>query len=82
MVYLQLPENFCGKSDEEILKSMHETTFGSDEYNHALTILQLQQMKRTSESTKRLVIATWGLVAATVLLLISTIWTSLVGCAF
>lgn len=66
MAYLILPKDLRKKSDNEILNTMHGTTFDSDDYKHCATILQLRLMQRA-------VYATWGLVIATTLLLVGTI---------
>lgn len=73
IAYLQLPRDFSGKSDQEILTSMHEVTFDSDHYKHCVTVLQVRALDRTAKSTAHLVWATWGLVAATALLLAGTV---------
>lgn len=68
------PEDLTKMSDNEILDSMRSGTVDSDHYKHCLNILQLRYMKRTSQSTKRLVWATWGLVIATLFLLIGSVF--------
>lgn len=73
MTYLQLPRDFTGNSDQEILASMHEVTFDSDHYKHCVTVLQVRALGRSAKSTAHLVWATWGLVAATSLLLAGTV---------
>jgi hypothetical protein len=67
------PEDLRSKSDDDILESMHGAMFGSNHYNHYLTILQLRFMRSTSVATRRLLIATWALVVATLLLLTGSI---------
>jgi hypothetical protein len=66
------PEDLSKMSDNEVLNSMRSGTVDSDHYKHCMNILELRYMQRTSESTRRLVWATWGLVLATFFLLISS----------
>ena len=71
MTIFQAPEDFRGKSDDEILTSMHGSTFNSDHYRHCYNMLQLRYMERTLASSRRLALGTWGLVVAASLLLIA-----------
>lgn len=61
-----LPEDLSGKTDKEIIKSMHGAMFDSDHYRHCVTILQLR-------INKRLVFSSWALVFSTIALLIGAI---------
>jgi len=67
------PEDLRSKSDEEIFESMQGALYDSDHYRHCVTQLQLRFMTRTIKATKRLVIATWALVLATLFLLAGAI---------
>ena len=73
MAYFHPPEDFNGKTDQEILASMHANAFESDHYKHCMNTLQLRYMQRTVKATGRLVIATWGLDVATGLLLLGSV---------
>jgi hypothetical protein len=67
------PEDLNKKSDEEIIDSMYGAGLGTDHYKHCVTHLQLRYIRRTLKATKRLMIATWVLVAATVFLAVGAI---------
>jgi hypothetical protein len=68
------PEDLSKMSDNQILDSMGTGTVDSDHYKHCLNILQVRYMQRTSQSTKRLVWATWALVIATLFLLMGSVF--------
>jgi len=67
------PEDLRRKTDDQILDSMHGAMFDSDHYKHCVTHLQLRYMDRTLQASRRLVIATWALVVATLFLLAGSI---------
>ena len=79
MVYFHPPEDFSDKTDKEILASMHANEFESPHYKHCMNTLQLRYLQRTVKASGRLVIATWGLVLATALLLLGSVLPLLKG---
>ena len=61
-----MEHKFAKQSDKAILEVIEDSGFGSDAYNHGLAILQVRY-------AKRLVIATWFLVVATLLLALEAV---------
>jgi hypothetical protein len=77
MVLMYSRTDLKGKSDQEVLALMDDAEVDSDLFKRCVQEIQIRHAERLATCTKSLAWATWGLLGATLLLFLETIWGTL-----